>query len=453
MITTVNPATGQEITTYQLYAADEVDSILHATHTAQKHWKKTGVEKRAQAFERMASVLERRKEELARQMTLEMGKPISEARAEIDKCIWACQFYAEFGAKFLRDYPIKTDAKNSYINYQPLGIVLGIMPWNFPFWQAFRYLVPTLVAGNGSLLKHAEVTTESALQIEALFDEAEFPKNLVRTVLVSHEQISELIADSRISAVTLTGSTRAGKIVAAQAGKHLKKTVMELGGSDPCIVLKDADLQLAVQKAAKSRLINSGQSCIAAKRFIVEEAVYDEFRNLFIQELQSYSVGDPGLDSSQIGPLARLDLKKELHRQVAETIERGGTLLFGGHLNMEAGFYPVTLLENVSEESPAYREELFGPVATLIKAFNQDEAIRIANDTNFGLGASLFSRDLKNAERIAAEELEAGCCFVNDFVRSDPRLPFGGVKESGFGRELSMLGIREFVNAKTVFIS
>lgn len=386
-------------------------------------------------------------------MALEMGKPLPQGRGEAEKCAWLCDHYAEHAQGYLKNIPVKTEASQSYVTFEPLGVVLAIMPWNFPFWQLIRFGIPALLAGNGVILKHSENTTGCALKIEELIHEAGVPKDLFRTIVVHKSNMKPIVQHPGISAISLTGSTRAGKVVAAQAGEMLKKTVLELGGSDPYLILEDANIEQAAAICATSRLINSGQSCIAAKRFIVVEPVYNAFLEAFEAELRSRKVGHPLEDNVDIGPLARADLRELLHQQVSQSVEAGAHLLMGGEIPEGEGyFYPVTLLTHIPKGSPAYEEELFGPVAAVLKVKDEAEAIAVANSSEYGLGAAVFSNDEEHAAYIAAEQLEAGCCFVNDFVKSDPRVPFGGIKQSGYGRELGEFGIREFVNTKTVWI-
>ena len=400
-----------------------------------------------------AQILRTRRAEYARTMTIEMGKPIVQAEAEVDKCAWVCEYYADHAEAFLAEQPRETQASRSYVRFDPLGPVLAVMPWNFPFWQVFRFAAPALMAGNAGILKHASNVPRSALAIEEVFREAGFPRGLFSTVLVGSSAVAGLIADPRIVAVTLTGSELAGSKVAEQAGHALKKTVLELGGSDPFIVLADADIGAAARTAADARLINSGQSCIAAKRFIVVEPVADQFLDRFLDELRSRRMGDPLVRGTQVGPQARLDLRDSLHEQVAESVKRGAKLLLGGEVPAGKGaFYPPTLLAAVDKGMPAFDEETFGPVAAVIRAKDAADAVRLANDSAFGLGASLCTQDRVRAERMAAQ-IEAGAVFVNSLVTSDPRLPFGGIKRSGYGRELSEYGIREFVNIKSVWIA
>jgi succinate-semialdehyde dehydrogenase/glutarate-semialdehyde dehydrogenase len=386
-----------------------------------------------------------------------MGKPVAQGRAEAEKCAWTCDYFAERAASMLAPEEAPSDASRSYVAFQPLGVVLAVMPWNFPFWQVFRFAAPALMAGNACVLKHASNVSGCSLAIESIFLEAGAPEGLFTSLLVPASAVDPIIAMPQIRAVTLTGSAPAGRSVTAAAGRALKKTVLELGGSDPYVVLEDADLELAATTCAASRLINAGQSCIAAKRFIVVEAVREAFTERFVAAMRAKRWGNPlaeGPDAPDLGPMARVDLRKELHDQVRGSIDRGARLLLGGDIPAGPGaFYPPTVLDQVRRGMPVYDEETFGPVAAVIAARDEADAIRLANDTPFGLGAAVFTRDLARGERIAATEFEAGACFVNGLVRSDPRLPFGGVKESGYGRELAAFGIREFVNVKTVWIA
>lgn len=450
---TINPATGETLKEYQEMEIGEIDSIIQKANTAQEDWKARSFEERAEYLRKIASILRDRKNKLSELMAKEMGKPLAQGVGEAEKCAWVCEYYADNAEAFLEDDVIETDASKSYVTFNSLGVVLAIMPWNFPFWQLFRFAAPALMAGNGAILKHSANTTGCALEIENIIHDAGIPEDLFRTIVRDKSGMKEVIQHEGISAVTLTGSTRAGKAVAAQAGETLKKTVLELGGSDPYVILDDANIKKAAETCATSRLINSGQSCIAAKRFIVVEKVYDEFVEEFTRIMKAKKVGDPFGEDSDVGPQAREDLRDELHDQVQRSVEKGAKILLGGEKPKGSGaYYPVTVLDDVSPGMPAYEEELFGPVAAIIKVKDEAEAIEVANDTNFGLGAAVFSKDEKRAEEIAATKIEAGCCFVNEFVKSDPRLPFGGIKQSGYGRELSLYGIREFVNAKTIYI-
>ncbi len=451
---TVNPATGEIIKKYDEMSFDEVERIISSANQAQKEWRKRSFEERAGHLSTIADLLRERKQELGALMSTEMGKPMAQSVGELEKCAWVCEYYAEQAGRFLADDPVDTDAAKSYITFNPLGVILSIMPWNFPFWQVFRFGAPSLMAGNGVILSHSENTTGCALEIENMVHDAGIPKELFRTILVANENMKPVIQHEGIAAVTLTGSTRAGKIVASQAGEALKKTVLELGGSDPYLILEDADIPKAAETCVTSRLINSGQSCIAAKRFIVVDSVYEEFMAEFRKGMEARKVGHPFEEGTDVGPLARADLRDQLHEQVLKSVKAGAKLSLGGQVPEGKGaFYPVTILENVKPGMPAYEEELFGPVASVIRVNNEEEAIRVANDTPYGLGAAVFTQDTERGERIAAEQLEAGCCFVNEYVKSDPRLPFGGIRESGYGRELGLYGIHEFVNTKTVYIA
>jgi succinate-semialdehyde dehydrogenase/glutarate-semialdehyde dehydrogenase len=450
----VNPATGETIASYEEMSGDQVNGIIAEVHEAFLEWRRESMQRRAELMRSAAQLLRDRQEEYARLMAMEMGKPVREGRAEAEKCAWVCDYYAEHAAVFLERQAVDSDASESFVTHQPLGVVLAVMPWNFPFWQVFRFAAPGLLAGNGAVLKHASNVQGCALAIEEVFRTAGFPQDIFRTLVISSSRVESAIRNPRVAAVTLTGSTPAGRAVAAQAGGALKKTVLELGGSDPYVILEDADLELAVDACVTSRLINGGQSCIAAKRFIVTEPVRGEFERRFVDRMRGKRMGDPLDEATDLGPQARSELRDDLHRQVRESVARGARCLLGGDRPDGPGaFYPPTVLTDVVPGMPAYEEELFGPVAAIIPAPDENAAIRVANDSAFGLGAAVFTSDQARGERIAAEELEAGCCFVNAFVRSDPRLPFGGIKESGYGRELGRHGILEFVNIKTVWVA
>lgn len=451
---TINPATGKLIKEYANTSFEEFERIASKAETAQREWAKKDFSVRAPYLRKIASLLREQKQELAELMAIEMGKPVVQGIGEVEKCAWVCEFYANKAGEFLERKFVKTEANRSYVTFESLGTVLAIMPWNFPFWQLFRFGAPALMAGNAVILKHAEVTTGCALKIEEIIHDSGIPSDLFRTILVENGDMKPIIQHEGIAAVTLTGSTRAGKIVASQAGEALKKTVLELGGSDPYLILEDADIQKAAETCATSRLINSGQSCIAAKRFIVTEKVYDEFLEAFRKELEKRKVGDPFEEGTDVGPIARRDLRDGLHDQVTKSIELGAKAVLGCEKpTQEGAWYPVSLLTDVEKGMPAYEEELFGPVAAVIKAKDTNDAIRIANDTIYGLGAAVFSSHREKAEQIAANQLRAGCVFVNEYVKSDPRLPFGGIKNSGYGRELGRYGIHEFVNTKTVWVA
>ena len=453
-IDVINPINNEKIRSYTEFIDSDVNTIISEVDKAFQLWRNRPLEERASLFQNAASILRENKESYANLMTEEMGKIYSQGISEIEKCAWVCEYYAENAESFLKNKRITTDASKSFVTYQPLGIILAVMPWNFPFWQLFRFAAPGLMAGNTAVLKHASNVPGCALAIEEVFVKSGFPKNVFRTLLVGSDKVESVIANENIKAVTLTGSTGAGKAVAKQAGAHLKKTVLELGGSDPYIILEDADLEMAAKMCVTGRLINSGQSCIAAKRFIVVESISQKFEALFVAEMKKQQMGDPKDKKTAIGPLARTDLRDELHQQVRESIRQGAECILGGEIpKMEGAWYPATILKSVKPGMPAYNDELFGPVASIITVKDEEEAIKVANDTIFGLGAAVFTRDRKRGELIATEKLQAGCCFVNDFVKSDPRLPFGGIKQSGYGRELSSVGIHEFVNIKTVYVA
>ena len=452
-IQSINPATGAVLETFTETPPEEIERAVEGARAAHLAWRDRPFSERATRMRDAAGLLRARRADLARAMTLEMGKPIVQSEAEIDKCALTCDYYAEHAERFLGIEPRETDAARSYVRYDPIGVVLAVMPWNFPFWQVFRFAAPALMAGNAGVLKHASNVPRCALMIEEIFRDAGFPAGLFRTLLIGSKAVGGLIADRRIAAATLTGSEQAGIQIAERAGHELKKTVLELGGSDPFIVLGDADVDVAAKVAADARLINSGQSCIAAKRFIVVERVQKLFLDRFTAELGARRMGDPLGRDVDVGPQARVDLRDELHHQVEESIKRGARRVLGGVVPPGPGaFYPPTLLEAVERGMPAFDEETFGPVAAVIRAKDEEDAIELANDSSFGLGASLWTRDLERAEGLAAR-IEAGSVFVNGAVKSDPRLPFGGIKRSGYGRELSEFGIREFTNIKSVWMA
>ena len=454
MLQSIDPATGHVLREYPEADPARIAAVLEATSAAFPAWRRRSVAERAEPLRRAGVLLRERAATSALLMAEEMGKPVAQGRAEAVKCATACDTFAERGGAYLAPEPIATEAARSYVAYEPLGVVLGVMPWNFPFWQVFRFAVPALLAGNVCVLKHASNVCGSALAIEALFADAGLPPGVFTTLLVGSAAVSGIIASPRVRAVSLTGSTPAGREVAAAAGRALKKTVLELGGSDPYLILEDADLDTAVPACVTARLVNTGQSCIAGKRFIVVDAVRAAFTERFVAAMRAKRAGDPRDETSDLGPMARVDLRDQLHAQVRASVARGARLLCGGEIPPGPGaWYPPTVLDGVGPGMPAYEEELFGPAAAILAARDEADAVRIANDTPYGLGAAVFTRDASRGERIAAEALEAGSCFVNAFVRSDPRLPFGGVKESGYGRELAALGIREFVNAKTIYVA
>lgn len=450
-LTSINPVSGETIATYEKMTIDQAKETIEKSHLAFQSWKNTTFEYRSDLLMSVADVLEKRKEEFATLMMNEMGKVWKAGVAEIEKCAWVCRYYAENGKDFLQDERVKTDLDESIISYQPIGVIMAIMPWNYPFWQVFRFAAPTLMAGNTGVLKHASSVTGCSLAIEDIFREAGFPGDVFRSLLVSGPEMEDLIAHDKVRAATLTGSTKAGQSVAATAGKYLKKTVLELGGSDPYLILYDADITLAAKACVDGRLLNSGQSCIAAKRFIVVDSVYDEFIAAFTAEMKSRKLGMPDDESTEIGPQASIKLRDKLHGQVRRSVEAGAKCILGGEIPDKAGaWYPATILTEVKEGMVAYSEELFGPVAIVIRASDEDEAITIANDSDFGLGGAVFTRNVERGKVIARDKIDSGAVFVNAFTKSDPRMPFGGVKQSGYGRELSRFGIHEFVNIKTI---
>ncbi|MBS1524508.1 MAG: NAD-dependent succinate-semialdehyde dehydrogenase [Bacteroidetes bacterium] len=452
-IISINPANGKIIQTYRSHTPKQVDQRIKQTHKAWLSWRNSPNHERSERLTEMAAILRAQKKELAILMAQEMGKPVNQGAAEVEKCAAVCDYYAANATSFLADQLIKTEASKSYVSFQPIGVVLAIMPWNFPFWQVFRFLAPALAAGNCGVLKHASNVPGCALAIEEIVRQAGFPDNVFQTLMVGSSMIEKIIENPLIQAVTITGSSSAGQQVAQKAGSLVKKTVLELGGSDAYVVLEDADLEKAAETCVNSRIINSGQSCIAAKRFIVVKPVQKEFTKLFLAKMKAKKLGDPLDVKTDIGPQARVDLRNVLHDQVKRSIKKGAKCILGGEIPKgKNAFYPATVLTNVKPGMPAYEEELFGPVAAIIVAKDEADAIRIANDSNFGLGSAVFTRNIERGERIAATQLQAGSCFVNALVKSDPRLPFGGIKQSGYGRELGLFGIHEFVNIKTVFI-
>ncbi|MCI5081307.1 MAG: NAD-dependent succinate-semialdehyde dehydrogenase [Saprospiraceae bacterium] len=452
-IKAINPANGQQVQSYEALEKEQITAAIEQAHATYKSWRKTTFKERAELMKKAAAVLRKHKQRYAELATKEMGKPLQQSISEVEKCAWVCEYYAEKAADFLSDELVETDASKSYIAYRPIGVVLAVMPWNFPYWQVFRFAAPALMAGNVGLLKHASNVPGCAEAIEEIFREAGFPKGAFTNLLIDTSNVEMVIEHPHVKAATLTGSERAGSAVASQAGKNIKKTVLELGGSDAYLILDDADIEQAAEVCAKSRLLNSGQSCIGAKRFIVMDSVYDAFLKAFKSRMAHAKMGDPMEEGTDVGPLARKDLRDDLHQQVTESIEKGADCILGGKIpELDGAYYPPTILTNIKPGMPAYGEELFGPVASVFKVSSEEEAIRIANDSEFGLGSAVFTNDLERGERIASEELEAGSSFVNSLVKSDPRLPFGGINISGYGRELSYYGIREFTNIKTIWI-
>ena len=453
MLKSINPVSGEIVKSYELHSEKGVEKIINSVDKTWHHWRNTSFFNRTQLMQNLASLLRSKREELAFLMAQEMGKVKKEGIAEIEKCAWVCDYYAANAESFLEKEIIASDFSKSFVSYQPLGTILAVMPWNFPFWQVFRFAAPAIMAGNAAVLKHASNVPGCSLAIEELFREAGFPENIFRSLMIGSQKVKNVIRHKADKGGSLTGSPPAGKSVASIAGSELKKCVLELGGNDPYLILEDADLEYAAKICAAGRLLNAGQSCIGAKRFIVSEKVYPEFLEHFTHEMNAAHFGDPCDEESTMGPLARADLRNELHQQVVDSVKKGAEVVLGGEIpNRKGAFYPPTILENVKPGMPAYNEELFGPVASVILVKDEKEAVKVANDSVFGLGAAVFTKNVLKAEQIAEVQLEAGCCFVNDFVKSDPRLPFGGIKDSGFGRELSTHGIKEFMNVKTVVV-
>lgn len=452
-IETVNPATGEPGRTYTEHSLEEAKSIAAAARNAFESWRRTSFAERSAIIRRTAETLRRRKDEFAALMTEEMGKTFDDGRAEIEKCAFQCDWFAENAEAYLADERVDVDGGEAFVTFNPLGVVLAVMPWNFPFWQVFRFAAPALMAGNGALLKHASNVPGSALAIEDVLHEAGVPNDLFRTLLLPSSEVKALIENDHVTAVTLTGSVAAGRSVATAAGGVLKKCVLELGGSDPYVVLEDADIEAAAKVCATARMVNGGQSCIAGKRFIVIRSVLEQFEAAMVDAMRAYVMGDPRKEGTKLGPMQSVKARDEIHRQVQDSVEKGARLLLGGKLPDRPGaWYPATVLSDVKAGQPAHDEEVFGPVAAIMAAEDEADAIRIANDSEYGLGSGVLTSDLDRGRRIARQEIEAGLSFVNENVRSDPRMPFGGVKHSGFGRECSAYGIREFVNIKSVHV-
>ncbi|MBD2252738.1 NAD-dependent succinate-semialdehyde dehydrogenase [Nostoc parmelioides] len=452
-IATINPATGETLKTFEPLNDVEIAAKLDLADQAFEKYRHTSFAERSQALQTAANILEQEKADFAKLMTLEMGKPYKAAIAEVEKCAAVCRYYAENAADFLADVSVKTDASHSFVRYQPLGIILAVMPWNFPFWQVFRFAAPALMAGNVGLLKHASNVPQCALAIEDIISRAGFPGGVFQTLLIGAAKVADLIADERVKAATLTGSEPAGASLAAAAGKQIKKTVLELGGSDPFIVLESADVEAAAATATSARMLNNGQSCIAAKRFIVAEAIADQFEKLLLEKFTALKIGDPLHPDTDLGPLATPDILQDLDQQVQTAVKSGGQVLTGGYplADRPGNFYPATIIIDIPVDQPIAQEEFFGPVALLFRVPDIDTAIQLANATPFGLGASAWTNNDQERDRLISE-IEAGAVFINGLVKSDPRLPFGGIKRSGYGRELSIQGIHEFVNVKTVWV-
>ena len=450
---TVNPATGEPGRSYDQHTLEDAQAAAAAAHKAFLEWRRTSFADRTAIVRKAGELLRARKDEHARLMTEEMGKPLDDGRAEIEKCASNCDWFADHAEEYLANEPRDIGGPEAFVTFNPLGVVLAVMPWNFPFWQVFRFAAPALMAGNGALLKHASNVPGSALAIEEVLHQAGVPKGLFRTLLLPSSEVEALIKDDKVAAVTLTGSVAAGRSVAAAAGSVLKKCVLELGGSDAYVVLEDADIEAAAKIAATARMVNGGQSCIAGKRFIVVRSILEPFERALVEAMRGYEMGDPTKGGTKLGPMQSVKARDEIHRQVEQSIAKGARLLLGGTVPAKPGaWYPATVLSDVRKGQPAHDEEVFGPVAAIIAADDEKDAIRIANDSEFGLGSGVLTLDLDRGRRIAAQELEAGLSFVNENVRSDPRTPFGGVKHSGYGRECSAYGIREFVNIKTVHV-
>ena len=453
ILKSINPATEELFAEFEEMNSPLTKEIISKSSESQKNWSNIDIKQRSKIISKIGDLVEASKESFAKIITSEMGKPIMESMAEVEKCAWLCDYYAQNGMEFLNDKPIDSDAQKSFVSFEPLGVILGVMPWNFPFWQVFRFAIPAILAGNAVLVKHAPNVQASAVAIEKIFHDCGIPKYVFRILMIDVDIIPEIIANKHVKAVSLTGSEYAGSKVGECAGKYLKKTVLELGGSDPFIVLDDANLSRCVEAAIRGRMLNNGQSCIAAKRFIVHKKIYDEFIINLKKAIDMLVIGDPMSDKTQVGPLAREDILNKIMTQVEKSIKLGANLITGGdRLNSRGFYYSPTILTDITKEMPVYYEETFGPVFTVLKFDTIDEMIQIANDSDFGLGGSVWSKDKENALSIA-RRIETGTVFINDVTKSDPRLPFGGIKNSGYGRELSEFGIKEFVNIKTIAIN
>jgi succinate-semialdehyde dehydrogenase/glutarate-semialdehyde dehydrogenase len=452
-VQTINPATGEAGKSYQETSLDEAHAAAAAAHKAFLTWRRTSFAERGAIIHKAAEILRARKDEFARLMTEEMGKTVTDGRAEVEKCAFHCDWFADHAEEYLAKEPVDFDGEEAFVTFNPIGVVLAVMPWNFPFWQVIRFAAPALMAGNGALLKHASNVPGCALAIEEVFHQAGVPRDLFRTLIMPSREVEALIKDEHVAAVTLTGSVAAGRSVATAAGSVLKKCVLELGGADAYVVLDDVDIEAAATVAATARMVNGGQSCIAGKRFVVVRPILEKFEAALVEAMGGFEMGDPTDEATKLGPMQSVKARDEIHRQVSESVDKGAKLLLGGTVPDRSGaWYPATVLANVRRGQPAHDQEVFGPVAAIIAAEDEADAIRIANDSEFGLGSGVLTADLDRGRRIAAEELEAGLSFVNENVRSDPRAPFGGVKHSGYGRECGAFGIREFVNIKTVHV-
>lgn len=453
-ITTVNPYDDSIINEYEIYSDEKAENIINDCNKSFDIWRKSDLEERKNIIKKVKEELLDKKEDHANLISEEMGKPITEAGEEVEKCTKLCDYYIENAEGFLKDHVIENDSETkAYVSFQPLGVILAVMPWNFPYWQVFRFAIPTIMAGNTALLKHASNVSGCSLAIEKIFEQASENKNLFRSLIIKSSQVEKIIENKAVKAVTLTGSVPAGRAVAEAAGRNLKKSVLELGGNDPYIILKNADVNSAVRSCVKSKMINGGQSCIAAKRFIVEEDIYDEFTEKLKEAMEKISPDKPKDKNTRLGPMVSIEARNELHEQVLDAIRNGAKCLLGGEIPEGKGaLYPTTILTEITKDNPIFDEELFGPVAVIYKVKSEEEAIKLANDSSFGLGSAIFGNDKEKAEELARNEVYSGCCFVNDFAKSDPKLPFGGVKDSGFGRELGEFGIREFVNVKTIVV-